>query len=134
MPAKINEDELQILAWLHEHATGYGQRHQFLLSDVGQGVGIDKDLLPKPLSYLEEHGLVGVHAIDVSTQVGDEYVLEGVWLTGIGEDYMRELEAQPGIARKLTVGAVRELWGMGKGILVSEAPAILANFARHFHA
>lgn len=105
MIAHINEDELKLLTYLHEHAGGYGEK--FGLSDKSAmgTIGLDEPAFKKALSYLEEHGLAG-HRIDTAGLVWLDY---DTYITGLGEDYMRELENAPGIARKLTLRALKQL-------------------------
>jgi hypothetical protein len=38
------------------------------------------------------------------------FKLWSIWLTSTGEDYMRELESQPGAAKRITVAVVKESW------------------------
>lgn len=54
-----------------------------------------------------------------------------IYMTGMGENYMRALEAGPGIARTLTVGGVKEMWSVSKGTFVSVAGSVLAELVKH---
>jgi hypothetical protein len=132
MKANINEDELKLLAYLHEHAEGYTEEFQLTPGEVAEEMQIEFKKFAKDASYLASFGLIGMNTIDNSSLDGRSYGFMGMWLTGHGENYMRELEQQPGIARKLTVGAVSELWEMGKGTIVAAAGRLLAEFAKHY--
>jgi|GEM_PF-3969867 len=131
MTAHINEDELKLLTYLHEHAKGFTEQFSFAPDELERELGIDEEKLKKDASYLHDHGLARMRTLDKTTYAGLSFTLVGVWLTGLGENYMRSLEAQPSIGRKLTVGAVSELWAMGKGAIVSTAGQLLSEFARH---
>jgi len=76
---------------------------------------------------------VGVSAIGFKNSKAQGFTLRDIWLTGNGENYMRQLEEAPGIARKLTATAIVELWQMGKGAIVSTAGQLLAEFTKHYH-
>jgi hypothetical protein len=106
MKANINEDELRQLAYLHEHATGYTDDFQIDPDNVRVELVVTDEQLAKHASYLAAHGLAGVSV--VTTRDGYEG-LSSLWLTGDGEDYMRELESQPGVGKKVTVAVVKEM-------------------------
>ena len=109
MKANINEDELRLLAYLHERAEGYDENFQLDPAIVGKELVLDAPQLAKAASYLASHGLVGMETADTSTFSGRSFLFNGLWLTGTGEDYMRELEDQPGVGKKITVAVVREM-------------------------
>ncbi len=106
MNANINEDELKLLAYLHERAEGYDENFRFEPEPVGSELSIDDRELRKIASYLVSHGLVGMEA---SRFDNGDVLLHGLWLTGAGEDYVRELEAQPSVSKKITVAVVKEM-------------------------
>lgn len=133
MTANINEDELKLLTHLHEHATGYGEHAQFLVESLLAVMNMEKEKFRKDISYLKEHGLVGVHAVPFKSQRPVYYEITTVWITGLGEDYMRALEKEPGIARRLTVSVLSELWATGKAAILSTASQLLADYAKNFH-
>jgi hypothetical protein len=117
MKANINEDELKLLAYLHEHAEGFGESFQINTKAAAETLGFDDQSFRKHWSYLEEHGLVGTSRIrERSTGV---VVIATRYLTGLGEDYMRELENQPGIAKKITVKVVTEGWATIQSVAAS---------------
>lgn len=126
MIAHINEDELKLLTYLHEHAKGYGER--FGLSDKAAmgAIGMDEPAFKKAYSYLQEHGLAG-HRIDTA---GTVWIDCGTYITGLGEDYMRELEKAPSIARKLTVGALKQLGNVVQDVAVKALTEHLAAMAK----
>jgi hypothetical protein len=120
MKANINEDELKLLACLRENARGYSDDFQFDPALVQSELNVPEEELVKNASYLASHGLIGLQV--AVTRDGCEGI-GSLWLTGTGEDYMRELDAAPGIARKVTVAVVAE---MGK-TLRDIAVAVLSN-------
>ncbi len=128
MNANINDDELSILAYLHECAKAFGEHGRFEPKEIMQALKLDDPNFVKHISYLVEHDLAGIKTIDVSTmQTGQKHRIIGVWLTGKGENFMRELEAQPGIARKITVASLKELGKTGRDIAVAVLTAALTH-------
>jgi hypothetical protein len=133
MTANINEDELRLLAYLHEHAEGYDGNFAFEPENVASALNFEMPAMKKNSSYLAAHGLVGMSAADTTTMTARGFIFVTVWLTGLGEDYMRALEKEPSVGRKLTVGAVSQMWDAGKGIIVSTAAQLLAEYVKHYH-
>lgn len=109
MKANINEDELKLLAYLHEQAAGCGKGFQLIPSEVAGQLGFDDQQMKKVASYLSDHRLAGITGTSFENSKGQDFYLEGIYLTGLGEDYMRELENQPGVGKKITVAAVKEM-------------------------
>jgi hypothetical protein len=132
MTANINEDELKLLTYLHEHVNGYGSNHGIGIKMVAQELERSVQHVRKDASYLGEHGLGGIHHRDAPKQI---FTIdpEVVYLSGIGEDYMRKLEDSPSVARKLTVSVLSELWTTGKATILGTASQLLADYAKHFH-
>ena len=69
-------------------------------------LGLDEPVFRRQVSYLGQFGLVGVEAERIDTYRESSSIIMGVYLTGVGENFMRELERAPGVGRKLTAGAV----------------------------
>lgn len=114
MEAKINEHELRLLIWLHENVRGFNEGSGVRGADVCKGLGHDSPSLYRIATYLAGHQLVGLRLGDVTTlgSRGQDFRIIYIWLTSFGEDYIRNIEAEPGIARRLTVStlaAVKEL-------------------------
>src|SRR5690349_9525271 len=113
MNAHINEDELRVLTYLHENAEGFGNRHRIDAHKMMVDLGLDLKGLWKSGSFLEELGLVGIVGHDISRMDDPErrkcYTLEFFYLTGLGESYCRELEAQPGMPKQLTIATLKGL-------------------------
>jgi hypothetical protein len=131
MNANINDDELKLLAYLHEHSAGYGSTFPYVPGEIAQAMTVAWELFIKNASYLEEHGLVGLRVLDASSTDGPAFIQDRIWLTGDGENYMRELEErlkveekQPGPARKITMRVVAETGS----VLRSIAVAVLTDF------
>jgi len=120
----INADELSLLAYMHEHAEGYTAEFPIDIDATMQTLGVDQKHFIKDLSYLVDQQFAGWNAIDTSTYEGRSFEMESFWLTSRGENYIRDVESQPGFAKKITVGVVKEGWGLLKGI----AADVLKNY------
>lgn len=118
MGNNISKDELAILAYLHEHAEGYTQEFQMTPGEVAQAMRIDLPKFQKDASYLAAHGLVGMQAMDASSDEGRLFLFVGIWLTGDGENFMRELENQPGIAQRITTKTASAIYDTAKAVIV----------------
>jgi hypothetical protein len=126
MKANINEAELSLLAYLHEHARGFNEHYLSVTKIIQTDLELSDAQLHFQSSYLAAHGLVGVNATFVGS-LGDQHpVIRGLWITGLGEDYMRELEAAPGVGKKLGAGMVREMGAALRTIAV----AVLSDFLK----
>jgi hypothetical protein len=109
MKANITEDELKMLAYLHEHAGGCGERHSMGGAQLCRELGLADKQLSGNLSYLEGHDLAGARVTDASSFNGQFFIINSIWLTSNGEDYMRELENQPGVPKKVTLAVVKQM-------------------------
>jgi hypothetical protein len=49
---------------------------------------------------------------------GRSFTVDAIWLTGDGENFMRELENQPGIAQKITVKTAGLLYDTARAVIV----------------
>ena len=105
MKANINEDEMKLLVYLHENAKGYDQPFKLEPEKVMSDLGIDYPQLQKDVSYLRGHGLVDIEQLQNDA---DMFAIFGLWITAFGEDFMRELENQPSLPRKITVAILKE--------------------------
>jgi hypothetical protein len=130
LTSNINEGELKLLTYLHEHAAGFGRNFPFDPGDVVKALGLTQEQFQKDLSYLSQHGLTEGHVVEQSQASGNppRFANPQFWLTGLGEDYMRALEKAPSIGRKLTVAVVTELWSTGKSLLEATAAHLLGEF------
>jgi hypothetical protein len=88
MEAMLNEEELRLLAHLHETATGYHRLLHFRPHKVGEAIGCDEDQMKKMLTYLEGWGFV-----EIGDWVGGHSILF-FHFTAIGEAYMRKVDAE----------------------------------------
>jgi hypothetical protein len=111
----ISEDELSLLAHLHEYAKGYTAEFPFEVEAATKALGLTEEKLAKDLSYLVGHNLAGWKAFSRRTSAGHSFCLTEFWITGLGEDYMRDLEGQPGVGRRITTKVVKEGWEVIKG-------------------
>ena len=131
MDIKINEDELKLLAYLHEHATGFTQESEVEPGKITAALGIELEQFNKDASFLASFGFVGKNATNVTSYQGPTEILwNGIWLTAAGENYMRHLEAAPGVMQKITVAVVGGLWQFGKGAPAAAANQELAKFLK----
>lgn len=81
--------------------------------------------LYKAASYLAGFGLVGVRLHDASDNAADGQVpiVWFYWLTSAGENYVRDIEAQPSVARRLTLASL----GTAKEIVIKAAGTVLGE-------
>ena len=134
MNVNLSEGELKLLAHLHENAIGFDDTCQFDPAAVRTALDIDEPTFRRQVSYLASFRLVGIEeeGVEPFDKSSPSSIITGIYLTGAGENFMRELEQAPSIGRKLTVGVVSELWAMGKGTIVSTSGQILAEFVKQF--
>jgi hypothetical protein len=127
----INEDELKVLAYLHEHAKGWGEDFPVSKNQMMAALGWEREQFRKHWSFLAGHGLVGSRTSEVQVPIGFRKIPQTLyWMTVDGEKYMRAIESRPGIGKKLTVTVVSELWGMGKGVAAQAAFSLFKEFAK----
>ncbi len=141
MQAKINELELNLLAYLHEHAAGYSDNQRFPPEDIANGLGCTIAELVKAATYLAGWGLVGLWR----TPAVVCKPIAPIYLTHLGENYMRTMRGTTGGRREpdqQPVGLQQEEvfdFSSDEGIVVdgSRGPAgkcaetILATYAMH---
>ena len=122
MNANIRTDELRLLAYLHEHATGYGSTHAMKARAVFQSLGIEESQFRKDASFLEQFGLVGLGFPPMVTlESNGKQSL--IYLTGDGENLMREVEAQvevkePGRFKRIGLKAVEVAGDLVKAVAI----------------
>ena len=109
MSSHLGETQLALLAYLREHSGGYAQRIGLDPKPVAKGLRIDHGELVMEASALVRHGLVGVRGFRPDAGHPASEPVPAIWLTGRGEDYLRRLEADPGVRRRVTVTSVKEM-------------------------
>jgi hypothetical protein len=111
MTANISDDELGLLAYLHENVMGYGEPFGIAPNRICSALNVTGEQLFRDTSYLAQHGLVGMKVLNTSG-FGDgpagSHSLRLVFLNASGEDYMRELERRPGMPKRITVAVLKE--------------------------
>jgi hypothetical protein len=140
MTVHISEEELTLLAYLDEHATGYTpsdllRRKQ--LAAINSDLNISGGELRKYATYLASFGLVGVDEVSFNNALAHSGAADiiGIGITGYGANYLRELEVEankiePGKFKKITVAAVKA----SAKILVPAATNLLTSFVgSHAH-
>lgn len=90
METRITDDEAAQLAYLHENAAGFAPRYCYTVDHLARETGLDEARVVRAVTYLEQWGLVGFN----SDWAADADVIGGVYLTGLGEAYMREVESR----------------------------------------
>jgi hypothetical protein len=132
MDIHIDENELRLLTFLHENRKGYGPTLPFYVyPQLLEAAGLSEPDFSLAISYLVEHCLAGMNAESLIDENGSpDARLNDIWITGLGEDYMRALENQPGIGRKITVAVLKE----AKGLIMGTASAALGDFVKRFIA
>src|SRR4051812_5003639 len=103
MDFHIRESEQRLLAYLHENAVGYGPAGELNPKQVMRDLRLPEPELKKQASYLAGLGLLDVRAISQTTFGPSTHNMVGIYLTSEGENFMRELEEQPGIPARITV-------------------------------
>ena len=128
MEAKISADELRLLVWLHENAKAFGESGAWYPQAMTKELGISAAQLAKDASYLAGHHLVGATFGD-RTHLGSsspEYWLQSLYLTSVGENYIRVLEEKPGIAQRLTIATLKKV----EDVAVKIAGTVLAEIIK----
>lgn len=126
MNVNITTDELRLLAYFHEHATGFNDSHRWShqqIPEIIAAIGTTEADFRKSLSYLKSFGLLGAKYINADTMNSSGAIIAGIWLTAEGENYMRQLEAelekkQPGKFKKIGAKAVDLLEGTGMAVAI----------------
>ena len=123
----ITKDELRVLAWLHEHAEGFGPDFKLSGRRMAESLGVDWVEAKKMVSYLGEFGLLGYRfksqpiRRDTREPFGPPRAFDGVWLTGLGENYMRELEQRApvaNVAERVTAGVAGAVYDAARDVVV----------------
>jgi hypothetical protein len=127
----INAEELDLLTYLREHATGYTpedvlERQE--LSAINEDLNLTEANVRKLSTYLASFGLVGVRKVDFPSN--GSYEITGIGITGFGENYMRQLQAaldkeEPGKFHKLTTATVKA----SGAIILPIASKVLTDYA-----
>jgi hypothetical protein len=86
---RISKAELELLSYLHEHATRFDRSQQFQPTQVATALATTPEQLQKSLSFLSGYGLVGT--IDTHNSVFSGAI--AIWLSQEGENLMRKVEA-----------------------------------------
>jgi hypothetical protein len=130
MELLVNETELEILAYLHEHAEGFGQQFALESPQIVESLGASKGEFTRAAFYLDGWGLIG---IDTSMDCfGDEGEITPIFLTATGEAYMRELDRRAVDSQLLqrgkrwTVAIVKSASGKG----IDMATKLLTELAK----
>ena len=130
MDYHINESEIKLLAFLHEHAEGYGDDFTLDPDAVMKGLDMDARTFQLAASYLQELGLAGLRATRVDDNSGSQVFIFGVCLTGAGENFMRNLERTPGIAERVTVAVVSQAYKVGTDVFAKTVAQLAVEAAK----
>lgn len=130
MNYQANEDEMKLLAYLHEHARGFGPNYPMDPAEVQAALELDQRAFHRAASYLEQLGLVGIRSELAESFAESELFLFGIWMTGMGGNFMRNLENAPGVGHKVTVAVVGQAWKIGTDTVVRVASQLLTEIAR----
>src|SRR4051794_23549939 len=101
MTLHLGETQLTLLAYLREHSGGYAQRIGLDPKPITQRLHIEHGELVKDSSALVRHGFVGVRGFRPEAGDSASHTVPAIWLTGRGEDYLRRLEADPRVRRRV---------------------------------
>ena len=92
MTYNIRREEFLVLSYLHEHAEGYDPDFSFDLNQVAEGTGLTVAQTRKAGSYLSSLVLAVLTDPAVVTYGNEDTKV--IFLTGQGEEFMRQLEDQ----------------------------------------
>ena len=125
----IQKGELELLAYLHEHVEGYGEHDRLRAEEVIKAMGVTAADFRKAATFLREFGLVGIVEKPHRSTSSQGVMMGGIWLTGQGENFMRQLEAdlagklatapdaEPGTATKITTKVAGWLYDVSKDVI-----------------
>ena len=120
---RFAEDDMLVLAYLHEHAKGFGDKCIFSAEHVARDLFLSPEAMSKSVSYLTDLRFVGAR---LSHRRRDGVlVYREMFLTGMGENLVREVEEHNGVMRRMTVSAVREGWTVLKVVAASVLSEVL---------
>src|SRR3954471_14919350 len=126
MSTHIGDTELRLLASLHERSDGSGQRIGLDPRAVVKSLRLGAAQFASGSSALAGYDLAGVRRFRSDSR--DHHVAVGpfaaIWLTGRGEDYLRRLEADPRVGRRVTLDMATRM----AGALTAIATAVLVEF------
>jgi hypothetical protein len=114
----ISETEMQILAYLHEHAAGYDDNYPFDCDTIKRELAMDDVTFRRAVSFLDQWRLVGLRGEKVRNSQAHNFLLGQIWPTGLGENYVRDVEESPNVGRRITVTVVKEAWGIIKPVAI----------------
>ena len=120
----LAQTELKLLAYLQEHSEGSGQRIGLDPKPIAKDLRIGPEQLTKDSSALKGHSLAGVRGFRADPERLEAVKVSSIWLTGRGEDFLRQLEADPGVGRPITVAMVMQMGGA----LTDIAAKVLTEF------
>ena len=130
MEINIDEDELKLLTYLHEKATGYGEEFSFEMETVTPALGWDQQTFDRVASYLAEWDLITA----VTPTSGMPFFT--LALTGQGENYMREFEKKLeernllSRGKQATVSTLKSLLDTGRDVVIKVATAVLTDYVK----
>lgn len=118
--AYINEDEIEALLAVRDAVKGFGPSFRVKRDELLVSLGGEDDALKQHLSYLVQHGLIGTNeesipfkiktrhkGIESERTLGRTPPFSTVYLTGTGIDFIRAMEAQPNVPKRLTVATAK---------------------------
>jgi len=127
MQPRISRDEFAVLTYLHQNAEAYDESSAFEVDEIAKVTGLDPKDVKKSASYLSSVGMARLtRPTDVTYGNMNDFV---VFLTGNGENFMRELEdrllttlqrapdVKPGSLAKITTKVGGFVYDTGKDII-----------------
>jgi hypothetical protein len=135
MDINITLNELKLLALLDEQATGYtegdliiGKKLEPVLKEMNYSEPHKE--FRKALTFLASFQLLGIRQSVFENSGGSSAEITGIWVTGIGTNYLRQLEVElnkqeHGKVHKLTGKAVSLLGSVGQAVAIK----VLTDYA-----
>ncbi len=99
----INEGELELLYALRELCPGYNEPGSIMPGAVIDKIDIDMEEMKKRSSLLQGFGLVYIRWNDLSTFGDMKFGMSHLALSTAGESYLRAIDAQPKVAKRVTL-------------------------------
>lgn len=118
----INAEELELLYALRELCPAFNQMGAIFGNPICERLQIDGSELLRRASFLHGYQLVWLDLVDVSTSDGPSWDFNSIALSTYGESYLRAIDAQPSIGKRVTLS----VFGGLRATLVEAGRAVLS--------
>ncbi len=133
LEAKLSDLEMRVLLLVRERAAVYSDADFIPISEIATALGANQADVRRAASFLGGFELVGSPRGRGASRLRADYVTTvkgklnyfGVYLTAVGENYLRTVEAESGFAH-ITLQA----WEQVKGTVMSIAQTALTEIVK----